>query len=390
METINGVKVWGDPDPKSVEQIARISEDAKYCALMADHHFGYSMPVGGVAAYPEHVSPSGVGFDIACGNKAVQLDIPPNDVQRSIGPIMDDIFSRIQFGMGRTNPDAPDHELFNDDDPGWATDAAKPLKELARTQLGTVGAGNHYVDVLRDTGNSTWIGVHFGSRGFGHKITEWFMDAAGVKDEQECILFQQDSDLGRQYIAAMQLAGRYAYAGRDWVCQRVADIIGANIISEVHSNHNYAWRETHFGEEMWVIRKGATPAFPGQRGFVGGSMGDISVILQGREDGDGADSLYSTVHGAGRVMARMVAKGKSKRNKETGVVRVIREPAVTQEMMDEWINNMGVELRGADVDESPHCYKRLPEVLAAHESSIMIVESFRPMGVTMAPPDNRR
>src|ERR1700679_1639911 len=133
----------------------------------------------------------------------------------------------------------------------------------------------------------------------------------------------------------MKLAGRYAYAGRDWVCQRVAKILGAKVKKEIHNHHNFAWREKHGDKDYWVVRKGATPAFPGQRGFVGGSMGDISVILQGKDfDNDyyghvheAKSSLFSTIHGAGRVMSRTAAKGRfvkdenGKKQRQPGLVR---------------------------------------------------------------------
>jgi tRNA-splicing ligase RtcB (3'-phosphate/5'-hydroxy nucleic acid ligase) len=127
-------------------------------------------------------------------------------------------------------------------------------------------------------------------------------------DVDPCVI-SAESDTGAQYIECMELAGRYAYAGRDWVCGKVARILGANILEEVHNHHNFAWRENHGGEDLWVVRKGATPAFPGQKGFVGGTMGENSVILQGIENDSAKHSLYSTVHGAGRVMGRMEAKG---------------------------------------------------------------------------------
>ena len=178
----------------------------------------------------------------------------------------------------------------------------------------------------------------------------------------------------------MHLAGAYAYAGRDWVCQRVARILGAEIVQEVHNHHNFAWRETHQGEELWVVRKGATPAFPGQKGFVGGTMGETSVILEGVENESAKHSLYSTVHGAGRVMGRMEAKGKVDR--KTG--QVVRPGKVSTEMMQEWVSRAGVELRGAGLDESPHCYKRLDEVLSEHGDSVRILHRLTPVGVAMA------
>ena len=188
---------------------------------------------------------------------------------------------------------------------------------------------------------------------------------------------------GQDYIAAMKLAGRYAYAGRDWVCNRVAKILGARVLDSVHNHHNFAWREAHGGNNLWVVRKGATPAFPGQRGFVGGTMGEMSVILEGIENAQASLSLYSTIHGAGRVMGRMEAKGKRDRN--SGEWK--REPKVTQEMMDAWVNEAKVELRGGGVDESPHCYKRLPEVLTEHADSVRILHTLKPLGVAMAGKD---
>ena len=198
-------------------------------------------------------------------------------------------------------------------------------------------------------------------------------------DVEPCVI-PASTDLGEQYIVCMNLAGEYAYAGRDWVCQRVAKILGAEIQEEVHNHHNFAWRESHGGEDYWVVRKGATPAFPGQKGFVGGTMGETSVILEGVENESAKHSLYSTVHGAGRVMGRMEAKGKV--DKKTGAV--LRAGKVSQEMMREWVARAGVELRGAGLDESPHCYKRLNEVLAEHGDSIRILHTLNPIGVAMA------
>ena len=292
---------------------------------------------------------------------------------------MDDVFRIISFGIGRKNDERLDHELFDSDT--WKLAAVAPLKEMAHQQLGTVGSGNHYVDIFADELERVWVGVHFGSRGLGHKTATHFLHAAGATDGMDadpCVI-PAASDLGADYLACMELAGRYAYAGRDWVCDRVRRILGASVIEEVHNHHNFAWRETHQGESLWVVRKGATPAFPGQRGFIGGSMGEISVIIEGVENDSAVYSLYSTVHGAGRVMGRMEAKGK--RGKD-GIWK--REPKVTQEMMDGWVRNAHVELRGAGVDESPDCYKRLPEVLAEHADSVRVLHTLNPIGVAMA------
>jgi len=180
-------------------------------------------------------------------------------------------------------------------------------------------------------------------------------------------IVDEDSELGQRYIAAMELAGRYAYAGREWVVERVRQIIGGNITETVHNHHNYAWRETHDGKDLWVVRKGATPAFPGQKGFVGGSMGDDAVILEGVESSEAKASLYSTVHGAGRLFGRKEAKRRFAR-----------------EEMDRWLQERGVTLIGADLDESPMAYRRLPAVIAQHAGTVKVLHTLRPFVVVMA------
>jgi tRNA-splicing ligase RtcB (3'-phosphate/5'-hydroxy nucleic acid ligase) len=380
MQFINGIPVWGTPDDDAVSQIKTCARTADRVALMADHHKGYAVPIGGVVAYRDAISPSGVGYDIACGNKAVRVNMPGEELRANIARIMDNVWNTVSFGVGRRNSETVDHDLF--DEPAWKVHPAAQLKETARQQLGTVGSGNHYVDLFVDEEDRVWIGVHFGSRGLGHKIATWFLEKAGARDgmDVEPCVIPSRSDLGEQYLQCMHLAGAYAYAGRDWVCQRVARILGAEIVDEVHNHHNFAWRETHLGEELWVVRKGATPAFPGQKGFVGGTMGETSVILEGVENDSAKHSLYSTVHGAGRVMGRLEAKGKTDR--KTG--KVLRPGKVTPEMMQSWLTRARVELRGAGLDESPDCYKRLHEVLNEHGDSIRILHTLTPIGVAMA------
>lgn len=386
MNIIDGLPVWGEALPEAVEQMKEAMKyEAVYGALMADHHIGYSVPVGGVIAYEGRICVNGVGFDIACGNKAVLLDANADDVRSNIYRTMNEIQKHISFGVGRKNNEKVEHELF--DDPIWNDiDILRDLKCKASDQLGTVGSGNHYVDVFVDELNRVWIGVHFGSRGLGHSICTHFIKAAGGKDGVHAVpvVLREDSDLGQQYLKCMELAGRYAYAGRDWVCSRVARMLRSNILDEVHNHHNFAWKERHFDKDLWVVRKGATPAFPGQRGFVGGSMGDISVILEGVDGGldnqQQSASLYSTVHGAGRLLGRTQAKGK--RDRKTG--KQITMGLVNREEHESWLKRIGVELRGGDLDESPYAYKRIEKVLEAHQNTVKILHTLTPIGVCMA------
>lgn len=398
-QTINGVRVWGKLDDGALAQAKTCAEHGNVVQtlLMADHHKGYSQPIGGVVVYDGQISPSGVGYDIACGNKAVRTSLTAADVKPRLARIMDEIARRISFGVGRVNNEKVDHELF--DDPAWEVyktfgkQVHDKLKALARDQLGTVGSGNHFVDLFEEAETGRlWIANHFGSRGFGHKTASGFINLAagreflanapGEKMDQAPVLLDLDSELGDMYERAMRLAGRYAYAGRDYVIRQVLAILGAEADLDVHNHHNFAWREVHNGKEVTVVRKGATPSAPGQVGFIGGSMGDISVIVRGKDTRENRDTYYSTVHGAGRIMSRTQAAGKMnwKTRARTG------GQISTKQMLDA-VQEFGVELRGAGTDESPFVYRRLRDVLDAHAETIEILHVLKPIGVCMAGAD---
>lgn len=372
------IPVWGEPDPRALDQLRNCAKQAHRVALMADNHLGYAMPIGGVAAYKDKVSPSGVGFDIGCGNRAVCLGKAPADFD--VESAMDLIFRELSFGLGRKNRERVEHPIF-DDDPAWAVPVAASVRGLAQEQFGTIGSGNHYVDLQLDEMDRLWCAVHFGSRGFGHRIATYFVEAGGGTDDifVDPVLLDVNSDLGAQYILAMRLAGRYAYAARDWVTEKVASLIGATIESAVHVHHNFAWEEPVEGEQMWVVRKGATPLFPGDYGYIGGSMGDDAYIVQGIQSKEAEIAMHSAPHGAGRAMSRTQAAGK---RGKWGAPR--QGGAITRDMMMDWLKRKGVVLRGAGVDESPQCYKRLADVLGHHSGVLRIVHTLRPIGVAMA------
>lgn len=386
------LKTFGPVDDRALEQLKRCAQKAEYAVLCADHHPGYSQPIGGAVAYASHISPSGVGYDIACGNKAVLTDAMVEEID--VPAVMDDIERLIGFGVGRPNPEPVDHQVLDSIEKAEFR-PQRELIQMARSQLGTVGSGNHYVDLFADELDRVWIGVHFGSRGFGHRTASGFLalaqgrafDEKASEGEMDSppVLLQADSALGEDYIAAMHLAGEYAYAGRDLVCIKVLEILGARELGSVHNHHNFAWRETHFGQDLWVVRKGCTPAFPNQEGFVGANMGSSSVILQGQDSQESRDALYSTVHGAGRIMSRTKAAGKSRWVKGRRVQ--VSPGAVDWRAARDRIKDKGIELRGAGPDEAPEVYKSLDEVLQHHGRTIKVNHRLRPIGVAMAGAD---
>ena len=379
-------KIFGEHDEATIAQIERcVAAGGERGVLCADGHKGYAQPIGGVVAYTDKISLSGVGFDIACGNLAIRTDANRGQIAPVMEEIMNDVMRDISFGIGQSSKTRIDHELF--DDPAWQLSPMRELKQSAASQLGTVGGGNHYVDIFADESDRIWVGVHFGSRGLGHKTATHFLKAAGGKDGMDVppTVVLEGSPLGADYIAAMNLAGRYAYAGREAVARHVVrGILGANVLEEVHNHHNFAWREEHDGQQYWVVRKGATPAFPGQKGFVGGSMGDDAVIIEGVDSPTSHEALFSTVHGAGRIMSRTAAKGKFVK---VGGKRIRQDGLVRHDEMMKWIADKKVVLCGGDLDEAPQAYRRLPDVLAAHAGTIRILHTLTPLGVAMAGKD---
>lgn len=371
-----------------------------------------------------------------CGNCAIKTNLKfwdltgvsyenvksnPYSIQSApiINQLADEIFDNISFGIGRKNnsTDAPiDDPLFLDDrwyiipNIGAYRD---DLKDKARRQLGTIGSGNHYVDVFVDDDDFIWVGVHFGSRGFGHTIASNFLSLGqggrwGERAKEVEVLLDLNTQLGQDYWDLMNLVGDYAYAGREWVTRKVVEILGGEEVKMVHNHHNFAWKESHWVDEAWdlgpeypsagvnhvkrliVVRKGATPAFPGQRGFIGGSMGDDAVIVEGTIPNEDdveeigilqEDALYSTVHGAGRVMSRNDARGKIDR--KTGTFKT--RGKISQPMMQDWLREKGVILRGGGVDEAPQAYRRLPEVLASQRGTVKVLHTLHPIIVCMAP-----
>jgi tRNA-splicing ligase RtcB (3'-phosphate/5'-hydroxy nucleic acid ligase) len=174
------LKIFGQHEDATIAQMRNCMSVGNAAAgvICADGHLGYAQPVGGVIAYEKQISISGVGFDIGCGNMAVRLDRPFSQIESNIGTIIKDVHNVISFGVGRTNDERVEHELFDDGD-AWRESDMNEYRQKAVAQLGTVGSGNHYVDLMRDEAGLVWIGVHFGSRGLGHTSATRYLKAAG-------------------------------------------------------------------------------------------------------------------------------------------------------------------------------------------------------------------
>ena len=395
------IKIFGEHiiDEGAIQQLENCLGEGDYGVLTADAHIGYGHPIGGAIAYKDKISLSGVGFDIACGNKAIRTDIRLEDLD--VKRLMDEIESVISFGIGRINNERVDHPVI---DKVNALKLRAPksvmtkIKQRAAEQLGTVGSGNHFVDIFKDDEGFVWIGVHFGSRGFGHMITTGFIAVSKGKEFgdkvneggmfSDPILFDVDSESGQDYLGSLTVAGEYAYAGRDWVVDRILKILGnPSVTYEVHNHHNFAWKEEHFGDNYWVVRKGCTPAFPEQKGFIGANMFDSSVIVEGIDSEESRLGLFSTVHGAGRIMSRRKALGKVRYQKnKKGIKSLVQveQGLIDYENVKEKAQGLGIELRGGGADESPACYKNLNDVLSCQGDTIKVLFRLHPVGVVMA------
>ena len=385
------IKLFGDIDEKALEQMRFcLSVDGVIDgALMADNHMGYSAPIGSVIVMEsDKIVPGWVGYDIGCGIRAVRTDLKFYDQsisewQSFAKHIYQDV---ISFGIGGKNEVSVEHELFDSD--LWAHEFFAPLKEKAQKQLGTIGSGNHFVDFLFDANGCVWIMTHFGSRGFGHSVASGFINLgegkkffdkiSGEKEGVAPKVYSTETELGALYFNAMQLAGEYAYAGRDWVVETIAAEMGANIVESVHNHHNFAWVENHNGSDVMVIRKGATPLYTDSLSVVGGSMGDISVVISAKETNLYYEGYRSAMHGAGRVMSRTQAAGKL--NRKTGVRS---GGLISVEKMHDALSEYGVTLFGGGTDESPFVYRSLTDVVNAYDY-VDVKHQLRPFVVMMA------
>ncbi|MCL4204637.1 MAG: RtcB family protein [Pirellulaceae bacterium] len=350
-------------------------------ALMPDAHVGYGLPIGGVLALEGGVIPYAVGVDIACRMKLSVLDLPPSALDDDFNRFKEAIEGGTRFGIGSTHEKPQDHAVMDLD---WSiTRITREKKDLAWSQLGTSGSGNHFVDVGvlslperdedlglgLDAGQYVAVMSHSGSRGPGAAVCHTYSGIARAqlpaKYEDLAYLswLSLDSEAGQEYWAAMNLMGEYAAANHDVIHRLVTKLLGARILAGVENHHNFAWKEIHGGREWTVHRKGATPAGEGVLGVIPGSMASPAFIVRGLGN---ADSLNSASHGAGRRMSRKKAKDK------------YNWKAVQKDL-----EKKGVRVLSAGADEVPGVYKDIEEVMQEQADLVEIVARFDPRIVKM-------
>ena len=357
-------------------------------ALMPDAHQGYGLPIGGVLATENAVIPYAVGVDIACRMKMSVLDRAVTALSIQQDELKRALERETRFGVGAEYRQRRVHEVMDAD---WGvTPVTARLKDRAWAQLGTSGSGNHFVEfgvltvldpaVGLERGDYLALLSHSGSRGTGAEVARHYSSLARKLHKElpgqlaHLAWLDLSSEPGREYWAAMELMGRYAAANHALIHRQIVGALGARVILDVENHHNFAWRERHTlpdgrVREVIVHRKGATPADRGVLGIIPGSMADPGYVVRGRGV---EESLRSASHGAGRRMSRTKARATFSR---ADLRRVLEE--------------RGVTLLSAGLDEAPMAYKDIDEVMAAQSGLVDKVARFEPRLVKMAPGGER-
>ena len=377
----DNILCWcGNPEEGAVQQAVNISKHpwlvGNVC-LMPDTHEGYGMPIGGVAALDNAICPNMVGVDIGCGMLAVKTNLNVAEVSvENLKKVMGKIREQVPVGFNHHNTQQLS-PIFADESWNHTTVCLREF-ESARYQIGTLGGGNHFIEIQRDENNNVWFMIHSGSRNLGKKVADFY----NCKAKEMCKFWKQNeivnNDLAilpigtneaRGYIDEMKICLNFAYENRMLMAQRIMDSFADvfpdfNNLNAINIHHNYAALEHHFGRDVWVHRKGATLAREGTIGIIPGSQGTCSYIVEGLGN---ESSLCSCSHGAGRKMSRMKAKQtltveeESKRLNDLGIIHSIRN-----------IN---------DLDEAPSAYKDIDTVMEEQKDLVKILVKLSPLGV---------
>lgn len=331
-------------------------------ALMPDAHEGYTLPIGAVVATSGMIFPSWVGYDIGCGVCALRTGFNRSDIEANKKAIFDQIYRDVPVGFNH-NKTPMEFKYFNPVSDFVKTDIQG--KDAPESQLGTLGGGNHFIEIGVDEEDSVWIITHSGSRNIGHKIASHYMRLASPdgKPREGHYGFDVNSELGQLYLLDLDFGLYFALSNRKSIIDRVKKSIsrhadesrGGHQQHFINRNHNHA---TH-KDGVWIHRKGATHAEEGMDGVIPGNMRDGSFIVCGK--GNPA-SLWSSSHGAGRVLGRKEAK------------RVLSLEEFTETMQ-------GVQalVNGSTLDESPSAYKSIFEVMENQSDLVEVIHHVKPL-----------
>jgi len=377
----NIIKSWCEnPEEGAIEQ-ARIVADLPFVkghlVLCPDTHFGFDMPIGGVVCCHQVIVPTFVGVDISCGMLAVKTsltEISQEQIKKIFGGSKENqggIRTKVPVGMNHHSK-KQEHPIF--EDPRWdKTIIAKSQLESARSQIGTLGGGNHFCEIQKGDDGHIWFMIHSGSRNVGFKVANYYIDEAKKLAQR----WHSKSSIGflpiqekiaEDYIREMKLCSDFALANRKLMSDRIKEsfleVIDCTFDEEINIHHNYATIENHNGQNLWIHRKGATSAKEGELGIIPGSQGTASYIVKGKGN---KESYMSCSHGSGRTMSRTRAKSELNLEEE-----------------QEILNKQGIvhNIRNIqDLDEASSAYKDISIVMEEQKDLVDIIVKLSPLGV---------
>lgn len=378
------VKIWADDaNAQTRQQLARIAALPfvhQHVAAMPDMHLGKGATIGSVIATDGAIIPAAVGVDIGCGMVATRLSLTAEDLnERSLRKVFDQITRDVPVGFAQHADDrvlADAVRPFQNGLDAIVQRHPQVMKRMGRRsrwthQMGTLGGGNHFIEVCLDEMNRVWVMLHSGSRGVGNALAGHFI-ALAKRDMERHSIRLPDRDLAylregspyfEDYMEAVRWAQDYAYANRQAMLQLVLAGLRRHLppfeetLQAVNCHHNYVAREAHYGAQVWVTRKGAIRARQGELGIVPGSMGARSYIVRGKGN---PESFHSSAHGAGRRMSRSEAR------RRFTAADLQRQTAGVISRKDEGV-----------IDEIPGAYKDIDDVMARQEDLTEVVHTLR-------------
>ena len=363
-----------DPQEKTINQFKQCAscDFVDAAALMPDAHVGYVAPVGAVLQSKEYLVPAWVGYDIGCGVTAAKIDVNKVNIERNADAIYNSVQNNVPMGKGKHNryqdvsdqaQEAYEHILDRFLRRPHHNNIKAFFEGSAIRHIGSLGSGNHFIEIDYDDEDNAWVVVHSGSRGVGYKVAKRYMErSAGTTKEYEATHpIHKESDLGKEYRNILDFGLSFASENRLEMVRKVArsleSALDRNVDWDVwtNKNHNHAVREDGY----YVHRKGATPAKEGERGVIPANMRDGSYLVVGKGD---ETFLESSSHGAGRTMSR------------TGAKDTIDIDDFKDEMQGVvgWVDKK-------TLDEAPQAYKDINDVLAAQQDSIDVKKHLRPL-----------